>query len=84
MSTRESLPLGIPVILKDLVTGAEYNGKLGVVKSAINNRSGRLNVYVKDLNKTIAIKPTNLKVDFETYAEQHNLHTKLKEKNKVG
>ena len=61
--------VGACVYITGLVKAAHYNGKIGVVKSAI--LSGRVNVLLKDVfeetkdgkeAKTLSLKPENLTV----------------------
>lgn len=42
----------------------DLNGKSGIVKSALTN--GRHQVYVADMSKTFALKPTNLKYEIRS------------------
>lgn len=79
-----SLSVGTPVIIQNLVKGAQYNGECGVVVSPYNAASGRQNVLIKDANKTIAIKPNNMKIDTKALKLHEELGAAGKDKNKVG
>jgi len=52
-------PLNSNVRLKGLKK-AEFNGKFGVVRSSPDENTGRLDVFVPDLGKSVALKPENL------------------------
>ena len=84
MSESRSFDIGTPVIIQNLVKGAQYNGKCGFVVSPYNSASGRQNVFIKDANKTIAIKPINMKIDTKTRDLHEKLGADRKDKNKVG
>eukprot|EP00957_Ditylum_brightwellii_P165118 12571704-Ditylum_brightwellii.AAC.1 len=56
---QEDFPIGSEVVLDGLVKGAQYNGKKGTVKSILT-ASGRQEVHVAEMNKTLALKPSNL------------------------
>jgi hypothetical protein len=57
-----AFPVGSSVILQNLVGAAQYNDKKGIVKSRLaTNGSGRQEVFVFDANKSMAIKPANMR-----------------------
>lgn len=58
MSTPTSFPVGSRVILKNLTKGTEFNGKVGVVKSSLND--SRQQVLLIQSGKMLGIKPMNL------------------------
>eukprot|EP00984_Skeletonema_dohrnii_P007636 scaffold2790_cov118-Skeletonema_dohrnii-CCMP3373.AAC.4 len=55
-----SFPVGACVVLQNLVGAAQYNDKNGIVKSKLSG-NGRQEVYVFGVNKSMAIKPTNMR-----------------------
>jgi len=55
-----SFPVGSCVVLQNLVGGAQYNDKNGIVKSRLTG-NGRQEVYVFGVNKSMAIKPINMR-----------------------
>mmetsp|Transcript_2194 Transcript_2194/g.3997 ORF Transcript_2194/g.3997 Transcript_2194/m.3997 type:complete len:547 (-) Transcript_2194:74-1714(-) len=55
-----SFPVGACVVLQNLVGAAQYNDKNGIVKSKLSS-NGRQEVYVFGVNKSMAIKPTNMR-----------------------
>lgn len=55
-----SFPVGSCVVLQNLVGGAQYNDKNGIVKSQLT-ANGRQEVYVFGVNKSMAIKPINMR-----------------------
>ncbi len=55
-----SFPVGSCVVLQNLVGGAQYNDKNGIVKSRLT-ANGRQEVYVFGVNKSMAIKPINMR-----------------------
>eukprot|EP00986_Skeletonema_menzelii_P010288 scaffold5011_cov143-Skeletonema_menzelii.AAC.4 len=55
-----SFPVGACVVLQNLVGAAQYNDKNGIVKSKIS-QNGRQEVYVFGVNKSMAIKPANMR-----------------------
>eukprot|EP00569_Conticribra_weissflogii_P005116 CAMPEP_0171344692 /NCGR_PEP_ID=MMETSP0878-20121228/19943_1 /TAXON_ID=67004 /ORGANISM="Thalassiosira weissflogii, Strain CCMP1336" /LENGTH=527 /DNA_ID=CAMNT_0011847941 /DNA_START=11 /DNA_END=1594 /DNA_ORIENTATION=+ len=57
-----TFPIGSSVLLQGLVGAAQYNDKKGIVRSKIN-ASGRQEVYVFEANKSMAIKPINMKYE---------------------
>ncbi|KAL7467397.1 hypothetical protein ACHAXS_007647 [Conticribra weissflogii] len=57
-----SFPIGSSVLLQGLVGAAQYNDKKGIVRSKVN-ASGRQEVYVFEANKSMAIKPINMKYE---------------------
>ena len=59
----ESFPVGSSVLLQNLVKGAQYNDKKGIVRSRLNASSGRQEVYVFEANKSMAIKPINMRYE---------------------
>ena len=60
-----SFPIGSSVLLQNLVKGAHLNDKKGIVKSKLSS-TGRQEVYIFEENKTLAIKPANLKYEPRT------------------
>lgn len=56
-----SFPIGSSVVLQNLINGATYNRLRGIVKSDLDPTSLRQNVFIITANKTIAIRPTNMK-----------------------
>ena len=60
-----SFPIGSSVLLQNLVKGAHLNDKKGIVKSRLST-TGRQEVYIFEENKTMSIKPTNLKYEPRT------------------
>ncbi len=63
MASLPSYPIGSRVILQDLVKGAQYNGMKGTVKSLPDPTTTRQNIYVHTANKSLAVKPSNLRLD---------------------
>ena len=59
MST--SFPVGSSVVVQNLVKGAQYNGTKGTIKSTLDPKSSRQEVFIPSANKTLAIKPVNLR-----------------------
>ena len=57
-----SFPIGSSVCLHGLKS-AQYNDKRGIVRSSLDPMSNRQEVYLIDLEKTMAIKPTNMKYE---------------------
>ncbi|KAL7497297.1 hypothetical protein ACHAWT_006139 [Skeletonema menzelii] len=55
-----SFPVGACVVLQNLVGASQYNDKNGIVKSKIS-QNGRQEVYVFGVNKSMAIKPANMR-----------------------
>ncbi|KAG7361747.1 hypothetical protein IV203_036848 [Nitzschia inconspicua] len=55
-------PLESRVILHGLVNAPELNGKVGIIRSTLND-AGRQSVYLQDEKKTVGLKPTNLKYE---------------------
>ena len=53
-----AFPIEARVVLHGLVNAAELNGKIGIVKSTLQN--GRQHVLVEELSKSVALKPSNL------------------------
>ena len=62
-SSPSSFPVGSSVLLQNLIKGAQFNGKKGIVKSQLNTTSGRQEVYVFEAQKSMSIKPTNLQYE---------------------
>ena len=62
-SSSSSFPVGSSVLLQNLIKGAQFNGKKGIVKSQLNTTSGRQEVYVFEAQKSMSIKPTNLQYE---------------------
>ena len=60
-----SFPIGSSVLLQNLVKGAHLNDKKGIVKSKLSS-TGRQEVYIFEENKSLSIKPTNLKYEPRT------------------
>jgi len=60
-SNSNAFPVGSRVILKDLTKGTEFNGKVGVVKSKVQD--SRQQVLLIQSGKTLGIKPLNLKFE---------------------
>jgi len=60
-----SFPIGSSVLLQNLVKGAHLNEKKGIVKSRLST-TGRQEVYIFEENKSLSIKPTNLKYEPRT------------------
>ena len=58
-----SFPIGSKVILQDLVKGAQYNGMNGTVNSLPDPTTSRQNIYVHAANKSLAVKPVNLRYE---------------------
>ncbi len=58
-----SFPIGSKVILQDLVKGAQYNGMNGIVNSLPDLATSRQNIYVHAANKSLAVKPINLRYE---------------------
>jgi hypothetical protein len=58
-------PLEARVILHGLVKAPDLNGKVGIVKSSISN-AGRYSVHIEDANKTVGLKPINLRYEPRT------------------
>lgn len=63
----KSFPVGSRIILHGLQKGAQYNGRIGIVKSCLSSESsssaGRQTVYIPDESKSLNIKPFNLKYE---------------------
>jgi hypothetical protein len=60
-SNSNAFPVGSRVILKDLTKGTEFNGKVGVVKSQVNE--SRQQVLLIQSGKMLGIRPLNLKYE---------------------
>jgi len=60
-----SFPVGSSVLLQNLVKGAHLNEKKGIVKSRLST-TGRQEVYIFEENKSLSIKPANLKYEPRT------------------
>jgi len=58
-----SFPIGSSVLLQNLVKGAHLNDKKGIVKNSPDATTGRQEVYVFEAQKSMAIKPTNLRYE---------------------
>ena len=58
-----SFPIGSSVLLQNLVKGAHLNDKKGIVKSRPNAASGRQEVYIFEAQKSLSIKPDNLRYE---------------------
>ena len=63
--TATLFPFETRVILHGLQKAPELNGKLGIVRSEMND-AGRYSVFIKDENKTVGLKPTNLQYESRT------------------
>ena len=67
MSELSSFPVGSSVILQNLQKGQQFNEKKGIVKSANLSTqqltSGRQEVYVFEAQKSMSIRPINLKYE---------------------
>jgi len=57
-----NFPMETRVILQDLLKASDLNGKKGVVRSILSS-TGRYTVYIKELDKFIGIKPTNMQYE---------------------
>ncbi|KAL3778495.1 hypothetical protein HJC23_000508 [Cyclotella cryptica] len=57
-----SFPIGSSVLLQNLKSD-QYNDKKGIVKSSVNSTSGRQEVYIFDINKSMSIKPANMRYE---------------------
>ena len=57
-----TFPIGSSVFLQNLKS-EQYNGKKGIVRSTLDPMSGRQEVYVIELEKSMAIKPDNIKYE---------------------
>lgn len=58
-----SFPIGSSVLLQNLVKGAHLNDKKGIVKARPDAVTGRQEVYVFEAQKSMAIKPANLRYE---------------------
>ena len=58
MPSPDTYPVDSRVVLKGLLKAPELNGKIGVVKSGLFN--GRQHVMVEGLNKSVALKVSNM------------------------
>ncbi len=58
-----SFPIGSKVVLQNLTKGAQYNGMKGTVKSLLDPTTSRQNVFVHAANKSLAVKPINLRYE---------------------
>ena len=61
-SPEESFPVASNILLQNLVGAAHLNDKKGIVKSKLNT-NGRQEIYVFEAEKSMAIKPTNLRYE---------------------
>ena len=59
-SIMTSFPIGSSVVLKNLVSGGQYNGQEGIVRSDLTT-AGRQEVSVVATEKTLSVKPANLR-----------------------
>jgi hypothetical protein len=59
-----SFPVEARVILQGLVKAADLNGEKAVVKSQLIN--GRQHVHIVDVDKSVALKPSNLRYESRT------------------
>ncbi|KAL7508375.1 hypothetical protein ACHAXN_009166 [Cyclotella atomus] len=57
-----SFPIGSSVLLQNLKS-EQYNDKHGIVRSRLDPMSGRQEVYIFDLEKSMSIKPINIKYE---------------------
>ena len=62
-TTTTSFPIGSCVLLQNLVNGSQFNDKKGIVKSHPDANSGRQEVYVFEAQRSMAIKPANLRYE---------------------
>jgi len=62
-TTFTSFPIGSSVLLQNLINGSQFNDKKGIVKSILDVNSGRQEVYVFEAQKSMAIKPINLRYE---------------------
>lgn len=60
--TMSSFPIGSSVLLQNLKS-EQYNDKHGIVRSRLDPMSGRQEVYIFDLEKSMSIKPINIKYE---------------------
>ena len=57
-----AFPFGSSVLLQNLRSN-QYNDKKGVVRSSLDAKSGRQEVYIFDLNKSMSVKPVNIRYE---------------------
>ena len=62
MTSNTDFPTEARVILHSLLKAADLNGKTGIVRSALSS-AGRHTVYIEELDKSVALKPSNLKYE---------------------
>ena len=62
MTPTTDFPTEARVILHSLQKAADLNGKTGIVRSALSS-AGRHTVYIEELDKSVALKPSNLKYE---------------------
>ena len=55
-----TFPIGSTVVIQNLVNGSQFNGKRGVVQTECI--SGRYKLTLLHNNKSLGIKPTNMKL----------------------
>jgi hypothetical protein len=74
-SASKPFPLKARVILHGL-NAAEFNDKIGIVQQSALNSEGRQQVFVEELDKTVALKLANLKYDPRPTASLSNKELK--------
>ena len=58
-----SIPIGASVLLQNLQKSSHLNDKKCIVKSSLHASTGRQEVYIFDQEKTMAVKPSNLRYE---------------------
>ena len=58
-------PIRSKVILQNLINCSHYNGMKGTVESALDPTSMRQTVLLVESNKSIAVKPVNMRLEKE-------------------
>jgi len=64
-----AFPVGCKVIIHDIVSKPEVNGKTGIIRSGLNER-GRQTVYISVYNKIYGILPANMMYEQSTAAAE--------------
>ena len=64
-----AFPVGCKVIIHDIVSKPEVNGKSGIIRSGLNER-GRQKVYISACNKIYGILPANMMYEQSTAAAE--------------
>jgi hypothetical protein len=64
-----AFPVGCKVIIRDIVSKPEVNGKTGIIRSGLNER-GRQKVYISACNKIYGILPANMMHEQSTAAAE--------------